>query len=76
MNSLTEISSGLLSKNLFKKSSSRILSSLVKLMIVFFNFFLRLINTVLTNLLNALKSLIPPLQGMSLRVVDFTLGIG
>lgn len=76
MNSLTEISSGLLSKNLFKKSSSRMLPSLVKLMIVFFNFFLRLINTVLTNLLNALKSLITLLQGMSLRVVDFTLGIG
>lgn len=76
INSSTEISSGLLSKNLFKKSSSRMLASLMKLTIVFLSFFLRLVNTVLTNLLNALKFLIVLLQGMSLSVVDVTLGIG
>ncbi|AHH04824.1 hypothetical protein BOM_0281 [Borrelia miyamotoi FR64b] len=52
------------------------LLSLTKLMIVFLSFFLRLVNTVLINLLNALKSLMSPLQGINLRVVDCTLGIG
>ncbi len=76
MNSSTEMFSGLLPKYSFKKFSSKIALFSMKLIIVFFNFFLLLENTVLISLLNSLKSFMLFFLGINFSVVDLTLGAG